>query len=174
MAGVRRMRGASLALGLVAALAGSATGAFAQAPTAKKVYTSRTSFSLPVRIDDRDRGDLKELKLCVKMLPGDWACRETAPPTQAKFTFQANRDGEYWFTFVTVDKAGRMAPTDLDREPTGLVVVVDTQAPEVDVGLLPVASGEVLLQCTLRDANPDYASVRMEYNDGRDWRPLEA
>lgn len=173
MVGVRRMKGAFLALGLAAALAGSAAGVYAQAPTAKKVYTSRTSFSLPVRIDDRDRGDLKELKLYVKVLPGDWVCRETAPPTQAKFAFQANRDGEYWFTFVTVDKSGRMSPSDLDREPTGLVVVVDTQPPEVDVGPLPVASGEVFLQCTLRDANPDYASVRMEYNDGRDWKSLE-
>src|SRR5690349_7016418 len=72
---------------------------------ARKIYTSRVSFSLPVRIDERDRAELRELKFYVKALqgarPGEWICLETAKPTKEKFSYQAALDGEYWFAFVT-------------------------------------------------------------------------
>src|SRR5438874_6213558 len=107
--------------------------AAAEAPKGvQTVYTNRMSFSLPVRIDDRDRAELRELKFYVKPLqgshPGEWVCVETAPPTKAKFQYRAPHDGEYWFAFVTVDKLGRIAPADLDKSSPGLVVVVDTRA----------------------------------------------
>jgi hypothetical protein len=153
--------------------------AAAQAPkNVQTVYTNRPSFSLPVRIDDKDRADLRELKFYAKALqgsrPNEWVCLETAPATKAKFGYRAPQDGEYWFNFVTVDKAGRIYPSDLDKAPPGLKVVVDTRAPEVDVQRLPAASGEVFLQCQVRDANPDYGTVKLEYR-GIDhaWHALE-
>src|SRR5205085_286671 len=119
------------------------------------------------KIDDRDRADLKELKFYVKAvqggLPGEWVCKETAPPSQTKFAFRAAQDGEYWFAFVTVDKAGNLAPADLDKEPPGLIVVVDTQAPVVDVRPAAAASGETFLQCQAWDAHPEPASIKLEY-----------
>jgi hypothetical protein len=73
-----------------------------------------------------------------------------------------------------VDKAGQVAPADLNKSRPGLVVVVDTKAPEIEVQRLPAATGEVFLQCQLKDANPDYASIRLEYAGAdRAWRPLE-
>jgi hypothetical protein len=151
----------------------------AQAPKAEKiVYTNRVSFTLPVKIDDRDRAELRELKFYAKSLQGprsgEWVGVETAPPTKSKFGYRVTQDGEYWFAFVTVDKAGRIAPADLEKAPPGLVVVVDTKAPEVDVQKLPAASGEMFLQCTVRDANPDYAALKLEYKGiDRAWHALE-
>jgi hypothetical protein len=140
--------------------------AVAQSQSPRKVYTNRLSFSLPVRIDERDKTELKELKFYVKFIspgkPGDWQCVETAPPTKNRFQYQAPQDGEYWFAFATVDRFGRVMPNDLDREPPGLMVVVDTKAPEVDVQKLIVASGETYLQCQIRDANPDYTKIKLE------------
>jgi hypothetical protein len=162
---------------LVALLA--AGPAAAQGPrSGQTVYTNRPSFSLPVRIDDKDRADLRELKFYAKALqgsrPNEWVCLETAPATKAKFGYRAPQDGEYWFNFVMVDKAGRIYPSDLEKAAPGLKVVVDTRAPEVDVQRLPAASGEVFLQCQVHDANPDYATVKLEYR-GIDhaWHALE-
>ncbi len=162
-------------LGLAAAPAPAQS---ANAP--RKVYTNRQLFTLPVRIDERDRAALKELRFYVKCLqggprPGEWVCAETALPNKTKFPYQAAADGEYWFAFVTVDRSGRVAPANLDREPPGLIVVVDTKAPDIDVQKLPVASGEVYLQCQVRDANADYGTLKLEYQAGdRSWRALEA
>jgi hypothetical protein len=154
--------------------------AAAQAPkNVPTVYTNRPSFSLPVKIDDKDRADLRELKFFVKALqgtrPNEWVCLETAPATKAKFGYRAPQDGEYLFNFVSVDRAGRVYPPDLDKAPAGLRVVVDTRAPEVDVQRLPAASGEVFLQCQVRDTNPDYGAVRLDYRGiDHQWHPLES
>jgi len=152
-----------------------ATAQPAKAP--RTVYTSRTTFSLPVKIDERDRAELKELRFYVKLKQsgskGDWVCKETAPPSQSKFTFRATQDGEYWFAFATVDKLGTVAPTDLDKQPPGLIVVVDTKPPEIDVGPVHLKNG-TFLQCRLNDANPDLATVRLECQTGGKWETLEA
>jgi hypothetical protein len=147
------------------------------AKSPKTVYTSRTTFSLPVKIDERDRAELRELKFCVKMLQsggkGEWVCKETAPPSQSKFTFRAPQDGEYWFAFATVDKAGTVAPADLDKHPPGLIVVVDTKPPEIEIGPVHLKSG-TFLQCRVHDANADWATVRMEcQTTGMSWQTLD-
>src|SRR5207249_5254862 len=95
----------------------------------KKSYTNKTMFRLPVRIDEPARGSVQEIRLYVKRGTGDWACEQTAPPTQSFFAYHAAHDGEYWFTVVTVNKQGQANPADVAREPPSLIVVVDTQAP---------------------------------------------
>ena len=120
-------------------------------------------FKLPVQIDDKERAELTGLKLFVRAVPGAWECRESAPAAQKEFSFRAPQDGEYWFSFATLDKAGAVAPASPDRESPGLIVIVDTRAPEITVRALPVSPGPGYLQCKLNDANPDYSTVRMEY-----------
>src|SRR5262245_34518893 len=140
----------------------------------KKSYTNKTMFRLPVRIDEPSRGSVQEIRLYVKRGTGEWACEQTAPPTQSFFAYHAPQDGEYWFTVVTVNKQGQANPADVTREPPSLVVVVDTQAPDVEVRPLPVASGEVFLQCEIRDTNPDMLSCKLEYRAAdQSWRPLD-
>jgi hypothetical protein len=170
-----RISGAALALAL-----GLAPVAFGQDPEPKdvrKIYTPKTEFKLPVQIDDKERADLTGLKLFVKAVPGAWECKDSAPADQKLFFFRAPHDGEYWFSFATVDKAGAVTPANPDRVPPGLIVVVDTRPPEISLHPLPTPSGPNYLQCKLIDANPDYDSIKVEYatatKSGMDWHPLE-
>jgi hypothetical protein len=131
-----------------------------------------------VKIDERDRAELRELKFCVKLVQsgakGDWVCKETAPPSQSKFTFRAPQDGEYWFAFATVDRAGTVAPSELDKQPPGLIVVVDTKSPDIEIGPVHLKNG-TFIQCRVQDANPDWASVRLEYQTtDKSWQTVEA
>src|SRR5262245_43879534 len=161
----------------LAAFLGLGSSALAQdAPSGpKKFFSRKTAFRIPVRIEEHERETLKELRLFVRTPEGEWVCREQAAVTQTSFTFRADHDGEYCFCIVTVDKSGKPSPEDPSRQEPGLIVVVDTQTPDIDVRPLTVASGQTYLQCRMTDANPDYSSVRIEYQsaDGA-WRPLEA
>src|SRR6188474_2467267 len=103
-----RVRGAAVVMMMTSAFV--VARAVAQTPKAPRtVYTSRTTFSLPVKIDERDRAELREVKFFVKLVrggsKGEWVCKETASPSQSKFTFRAPQDGEYWFAFATLDKS---------------------------------------------------------------------
>src|SRR5262249_35251682 len=121
----------------------------------------------------------REVLLFVKVEGGPWEIKDKAAPTQKGFRFTATQDGEYWFTSVAVDRSGNKTPADPDRQPPSLVVVVDTQPPEVELGAGPGSPGIPgvggLVVCAVRDANPDPARVKVEYQrpDGT-WRPLDA
>jgi hypothetical protein len=155
----------------------SAVGA--QTPTAPagrqtmaKTYMSKNVFYLPVIIDERMRSNLREVQLYVKENPTrPWMLKEKAPPSATGFTYRGTQDGEYWFAVVTVDKNGRMTPADLTTEPPGLVVVLDTQLPQLDVRALPASGEGLVVRCEVRDANPDPMKTRMEYQTpDRVWR----
>jgi hypothetical protein len=146
----------------------------AEAPAPKKVYTQKTNFKLPIRIDDRDRGNIQEVRLYVKMgANGQW--QPTAiPPSQSAFNYQAPQDGEYWFSVTTVDRLGRQTPVDVNSEPPKLIVIVDTKPPELVVRKMTAVSGDVYLQCEVQDANLDPSKTKMEYlAKDQTWKTLE-
>ncbi len=110
-------------------------GGAAGAPAGNKIITNKTVFHLPIKIDDRLRGELREVHLYVKDGSGPWQRKDAVAPTQTHFTFRVPHDGEYWFSVVTVDRSGRMTPADVSKEPPGLMVVVDTRPTEATAGL---------------------------------------
>jgi hypothetical protein len=150
----------------------SAEASPAQAP--KKIYSNQTRFRLPVGIDDRDRPLLQSVQLFVRALPGDWQQKDSAPPAQKHFLYDVHQDGEYWFSVVAIDNAGRANPADVRLEPPQLIVVVDTQPPDIEVRTEGGPGSETLLRCTIKDANPDYSSLKISYR-GADqaWHDLE-
>ncbi len=155
-----------------------ATSAWAQAPSGgampAKIYTKRTMFRLPFRVDDKERASLREIKLFVKNGPNEpWVCKETASAAQNDFTYHVTDDGEYWFCVVTVDNNGHSTPADINREPPGLIVVVDTKAPDFDLKPITLTTGETALACRIKDANPDFAKTRLEYRTDHNWVALE-
>jgi hypothetical protein len=94
-------------------------------------------------------------------------------PIEKGFPYRAVQDGEYWFKVVTIDHKGQPSPLDLNQEPPSKIIVVDTIAPEPE--LQPVQLGrEMAVQCNLRDANPNYSTVRVEHLTNGVWRPLES
>jgi hypothetical protein len=108
---------------------GPAPSAAHDAQNKTKIYTNKNLFHLPVQIDPRTRGNLREVCLYVKTGSGDWVRQETGQPSVTHFSYRATQDGEYWFSVVTIDKNGRPNPPDVAQEPPGLQVVVDTQEP---------------------------------------------
>jgi len=153
-----------LAVLLLSGVVFCGTALRAQAPAnAGKIYTRKTSFKLPVKIDDKDRATLDKIQLYVKNGPNAmWALKATAPATQSDFAYHVEHDGEYWFSVVTVDKNGRATPADVAHEPPGLMVVVDTHSPEFDVRPITLSDGSSAVKCTMKDANPDLTSLRVE------------
>src|SRR5262245_39759640 len=141
-----------------------------------KSYMNKSVFYLPVHMDERARGGLQEIQLYVKDNPAaPWTLQQKAQPTATVFPFRPPHDGEYWFTVVTVDKAGRQMPPDLSREGPGVIVVQDSRPPDVDVRPLPAAPEGQYVQCEVRDANLDPSRTRFEYQSAdQQWRGGEA
>ena len=141
----------------------------------KKIYTRAPQFRLPFNLEESDRVRIRDVQLYVKSGDDPWTKKESTGPASTHFSFRAPRDGEYWFTVVVVDKSGNSVPADVARQPPGLVVVVDTVSPEIDVKESQVAGGLPWLRCDVTDPIPDPTSVRLEYQkpDGS-WKPLAA
>jgi hypothetical protein len=77
-----------------------------------------------------------------------------------------------------VDQHGRATPADISREAPALIVVVDTQPPDVNVTIPPTAAHagpEDFIRCSLHDANPDPGTLKLEaQGTDKTWRALEA
>jgi hypothetical protein len=140
------------------------TAPAAERAGAARYHLNKHTIQLPIVLDERARPMLQEIQLYYKEQPSaPWALRDKAGPTQTAFTFQAPRDGEYWFTMVTVDRQGRRVPPDVSREEPALVVVVDTQPPQPDVVSLGQSPEGHLIQCDVHDDHPDASKTRFQF-----------
>lgn len=158
-------------------LAGVAGVAFAfgaaQAQTPAPIYTKNMTLRLPVQLDDRTKAEVAEIKLYVRGPAGVWECVQTSPSTQNVFDYKAPTDGEYQFTFVTVDRRGIATPRSVETAPPHRLVVVDSTPPMVSAQLKQTKAGEMLLECQIRDANPDLSTLRAKFlAPGNAWQPL--
>ncbi len=156
-------------------LIGTAVRAQAPPAAAKKVYTRKMEFHLPIQIDSKDRDTLSKIQLWVKDGPsGIWTMKNSVDAMESKFTYHVDHDGEYWFSVVTVDKSGVSRPGDVSKETPGLMVVVDTQPPTCDVHAVTLSDGSAAVKCSVSDANPDPASLKVEYRgDSSVWQILQ-
>ena len=158
---------------VLSAVAGVVFGAAAAGQGPVPIFTKNSALRLPVQLDERARADVAEVKLYVRGPTGRWECAQTAPPTQTAFDYKALGDGEYWFTFVTVDRRGNATPGNLDAFAPHRKVIVDSTPPDVSAQPIPINGGEKALQCQVRDAHPDWSTLRVVYQsaDGT-WQPL--
>ena len=158
---------------VLAAFAGLVLGAgSAAAQSPPPIFTKNAALRLPVTLDDRSRAEVANIKLFVRGPAGRWECVQTAPSSQTAFDFRAPTDGEYHFTFVTVDRRGNANPPSVETAPPHRAVMIDTTAPLVAVQPTTVR-GERALQCQVRDANPDWTSLKVSYLAAdNSWKPL--
>jgi hypothetical protein len=152
------------------------TSAAAAAAAPRKACTSKTGFKIPVRLSAQDRVLIQELQLYVKMMPnGSWTKERTGGPETTVFEYRAPQDGEYWFRLVRVMKGGSMVPPDVAKAEPNLIVVVDTKAPECELKAEQLPSGEMVLKCDVRDANPEPSKTKLEcFMGDKGWQVLEA
>ncbi len=132
--------------------------------TLNKRYLKGPQISLPIVVDDRIRSQIKEFRLFRKnSQKSEWILQDRAFPSQKEFLFRALRDGEYWFTLVTVDLFGRPSTTDLDAQPPHAVVVVDQTPPEINVQLFPPTKEGQCFHCDIDEENLDATQTTYEY-----------
>lgn len=164
--GIRRASGfitilASLATSAGVALAQHANAVPSPGAADRKIYTNKTKFHLPVRIEDRVRAGLREINLYVKHGQAEWVKQETAGPLQKDFTYNPTQEGEYWFSIVMIDRNGKATPSDVTQVPPALKVVVDTRPPALDLQPWTAPDGEFCVRCVVQDANPDYTTLKL-------------
>ena len=151
-----------------------ATAAAAEDQLAR-TYLNKPAIQLPIHINARVRPMLQEIRLFGKSTPAEaWTLRDKVTGTQNTFTFQAPRDGEYLFTMQTVDRQGKATPADLSKEAPGLAVVVDTQAPQVELASMGTGPEGTLVKFEVRDAHVDTLKTCLLYQTGdRVFRPAD-
>jgi hypothetical protein len=163
------------ALAVQTSEAGAQPVATQDAAPVQRNYLNKSVIQLPIQINEQSRSLIAEIHLYVKDHPSaPWTMRDKVGPAAKAFTFQVPCDGEYSFTMVTIDKQGRGYPTDLRNEPPGLVVVIDTQPPQIELTNLGQAPEGQLIRCDVRDANLDIARTKFLFQGGdRVFRALE-
>jgi len=160
---------------LILIAAGLANGLpVSAAPAPKPVVTNKTRFRIPFRFDAAalQRMNARELRLYASQDGGaNWELAQTISAESGKFEFQAPGDGEYRFSVKTLDGRNQLHPPG-DTFETGLVVIVDTVAPVLDLEVRAAAAGKVELRWTASDDHLDVTTLRIEYTQPgvEDWQ----
>ena len=170
---MRRLNGIAFALGLLLLttnLVDAAPGAM------KPIVTNKLRFRIPFRFDAAalQRMNARELQLFVSTNRGAaWGLAQSIAPQSARFEYQAAGEGEYWFAVRTIDGLGQAHPGGEQLDP-GLVVVVDTASPQLELQLQSAGSGKVQLSWQANDPNLDAATLRLEYLQpgSTDWQQV--
>jgi uncharacterized repeat protein (TIGR01451 family) len=145
----------------VLSVAAADPGAEKAAPTPEKfIYARSSEFKLPIIIDWNVRPNLSKVQLFAKIGDGDWIEQDSAPATATSFIYSAPKDGRYYFTLVTIDKAGKRTPPSVKDEPPGLRVMVDTTPPVVETKIVREGANS-FLHVKIVDENPDLNSIRV-------------
>ncbi|MBA4031145.1 MAG: hypothetical protein C0478_09695, partial [Planctomyces sp.] len=143
-------------------LAGLGTSAFAANP----IVTAKNRFRIPFKVDPAalQRMNAQELRLYVSSDQGStWNMAQTISPEIGKFEYQSPGDGEFWFSVKTLDGDNQLQPNGRVFEP-GLMVIVDTREPRVDLSLQEISQGKVQLSWHLHDQNLDPSTLKLEYS----------
>lgn len=141
----------------------SYTAASASLP--EPIYTSRQAFRIPYQYDPQEIARLgaQEVRLYVSRDRGQqWQAVQKVSPQAGKFDFQATGDGEYWFAVQTVAQNGQLHPGGAVFQP-GLIVIVDTTKPSLQIDLKQAEPGRIALQWSISDASIDTSSIVLEF-----------
>ncbi|HUR38613.1 MAG TPA: hypothetical protein VM222_03935, partial [Planctomycetota bacterium] len=168
----------SLVAAAVLALAGGALAQDAPAVAANESYSSKRFVEVPL---DRSRlAGRKSVELWVSADAGQtWVNHGDVDGTKPGAPFLAPRDGRYGFLLIPVGPDGRRDVTPKTGDAAEKVVIVDTQAPVVEV--LAPNGGEILgsarstvVQWAAADANLDQTKgITIEVSTGKDtWIPV--
>lgn len=161
----------------VACAQGAAPDASTAPSATSTPYPSRvlrqTTFNIPFTVETA-RQPL-EVQLYLSRDRGQtWKLYARQNPSARFFPFHATQDGEYWFASQTID-ANRGAADIEGRQPE-LHVVIDTVQPQFDFRAAVGSSRQVQVSWRCSDPTIDPASLKIEYQAGREqpWQPVPA
>jgi hypothetical protein len=100
-----------------------------------------------------------------------WAVLQEAEPHVRGFSYHAAADGEYAFALRMTDRRGRVWP-EVITQPL-LRVIVDTQAPTLQLAASLDAAGQATIRYEARDLKlkPETLRVEIQVDDGP-WQPM--
>ena len=170
------MVGRITAMLVLAGLLGASGSALAAAPM-QPIPTNKTRFRIPFKIEQAalQRLNARELQLHVSRDGGvSWELAQALAPDGAKFEYHATGDGEYRFAVKTLDGRNQVHPP-VGQYETGLIVVVDTVAPVLELSLQQLSPGKVQLAWNAVDPHLDLATLKIEYQQpgSLDWEPVD-
>ncbi|MCB9950367.1 MAG: hypothetical protein H6824_05230 [Planctomycetaceae bacterium] len=129
-------------------------------------YTKSTRFKIPFEFDTQEIARLRvnEVQLYVSTNNGaNWVLAGSAAPGQGFVPFEANGDGEYWFSVKTKSADGTILPRGAHQ--ASLEVIVDTQRPNFELDLSEVEPGRVRLVWNADDVALDLRTMMLEFQD---------
>lgn len=93
------------------------------------VVFNQRALAMPVKLTDDRQGKVKELRLFVSDDRGrSWKQAGAYEPASDKVTFEAPKDGLYWFAVQLVLKDGTRLPDEAKQLSADMKVLVDTSA----------------------------------------------
>lgn len=146
-----------------------------QGPNDFKAINQR-EIQIPINFDAERRKSIRELLLySTKSQAEQWTLAARETPDKDFFSFKAPEDGFYWFTMQSTDKQGNKEPKDINAEPPGLKVLIDTKAPLVSIRSAEKSGDDIVVSWNIQEAYPDWNTLKLEFkgSDGR-WNRAEA
>lgn len=159
----------AIAIALVVALAANcAGGLLANAPIApelpRPLYSRQWVFSIPFQVEQPSAEGIQPrgVQLHVSADQGQtWRVAQQVEPKAERFTFRADRDGEYWFFVRTIDERGQLQP--VGPPAVELRVIVDTLPPRLKLHTQIGEGGEITATWQLLDQNLKPDSFHLEF-----------
>ena len=119
-----------------------------------------------------DAREVREVHLHLSVDRGqNWQLYQRQAPSTKNFPFRASTDGEYWFAVRTIGRQQDQV-NKLNLRPE-LIVVVDTQSPQLNLRLQNGNNGLTQADWYVQDDHLSVESFRLEFQDQNgDWKPI--
>ncbi len=154
----------------------TAAGRPAAAPaTPRPIATRQAEFGIPFsieRTDDPARQPAQVQLYASNDRGKTWHLASRVEPSRRHFVFAAPNDGEYWFRICTLDRSGQLRPA--TSGPPGLIVVVDTVAPTLQLEAQRGAAGQISARWKIYEPHPQLSTLVMQYRTtaGDPWQKV--
>lgn len=142
------------------------------------IATNLRSFTVPFTIDNQ-QGHYIEVQLFVSEDRGEtWKYHSRQNVNGKGFPFSCDDEGEYWFAIKSLDRNRRLVPAGNVTNPE-LVIIVDSQKPEVQFTIESDAAGRIISQWDVRDQYLGTGSLLLKHRgiapsgEAEDWQPIE-
>lgn len=135
-------------------------------------YSREATFDIPFKFDQANVKGFEVFLYVSVDRGGTWNWYGRQPADALKIPFRAARDGEYWFSSVTVP--GGTQPARSIVLNAQLRVIVDTTAPDISFDVRQTPNREISASWEVVDSNLRANSLRLEYRHAADqrWLPV--
>lgn len=140
-----------------------------QSKKIKTVGTNLKAFGVPFKVNSSNESFIEVQLYLSRDMGKTWKFYGRQTTDRNDFPFQADEDGEYWFSLKTLDRDRRLLPEGAPQPE--LKIVVDTIKPTLDFRIEADAAGRVACRWNANDKNLSPQSLRISYqpidNSGR-------